>query len=79
MFSYEPLLDQLYKRKMTKTQLRIAIGINMNTLAKISKNEPISMNTLNKICSYLHCRIEDVIEFIEDEPEINDDSENEKE
>ena len=50
---------------MTKTQLRELTGMSMNTLAKIGKNEYISMSVLDKICSCLHCRIENVIEFIE--------------
>ena len=65
MFSYKPLLKLLIEKNMTKTQLREATGMSMNTLAKISKNEYVSMSTLDSICNYLHCRIEDVIEFIE--------------
>lgn len=65
MFSYKPLLRLLVEKEITKTQLREATGISMNTLAKISKNEYISMSTLDSICQFLHCKIEDVIEFIE--------------
>ena len=65
MFSYKPLLKLLIEKDMTKTQLREALGISMSTLAKISKNEYISMSTLDNICKYFHCKIEDVIEFIE--------------
>ena len=72
MFSYKPLLRLLLENDMTKTQLRLKTGMTMNTLAKISKNEYISMATLNSICSCLHCRIEDVIEFVEDVPEEKD-------
>ena len=48
---------------MTKTQLREAIGFSTATLAKISKNEYISMETLDNICKYLNCKVENVIEF----------------
>ena len=65
MFSYKPLLKMLVEKEMTKTDLRKATGMSINTLAKISKNEYISMATLDSIYSYLHCRVEDVIEFIE--------------
>ena len=65
MFSYKPLLRLLVENDMTKTQLREATGMSMNTLAKISKNEYISMATLDSICKYFHCKIEDIIEFIE--------------
>lgn len=66
MFSYKPLLIQLVKKEMTKTQLREAVGMSMNTLAKISKNEYVSMEVLDKICKTLDCDIEDVIEHIKE-------------
>ena len=65
MFSYKPLLRLLVEKDMNKTQLREATGMSMNTLAKISKNEYVSMSTLDSICKYFRCRIEDVIEFVE--------------
>lgn len=62
MFSYKPLLKLLIDKNMTKTQLREQLGISMATLAKISKNEYISMKVLDDICNLLHCKIGDVIE-----------------
>lgn len=62
MFSYKPLLKLLIDKNMTKTQLREQLGISMATLAKISKNEYVSMDVLDKICTVLDCKIEDVIE-----------------
>lgn len=71
MFSYKPLLKLLIDRGMTKTQLRNVAGISTPTLAKISKNEHVSMAVLNNICSALNCKIEDVIEFQEDNEKEN--------
>ena len=62
MFSYKPLLKLLIDKNMTKTQLRKQLGISMTTLAKISKNEYISMKVLDDICSLLNCKIEDIVE-----------------
>lgn len=62
MFSYKPLLKQLIDKGMNKTEFRLKAGITTVTLAKISKNENISMDALDKICTTLECRIEDVIE-----------------
>lgn len=64
MFSYKPLLLQLVDKGMTKTELRINCKISSATLAKISKNENISMDALDRICSALNCRVEDVIEHL---------------
>lgn len=64
MISYKPLFRLLLEKDMSKTQLREAIGFSTATLAKMSKNEYISMETLENICAYLNCNIENVIEFI---------------
>ena len=66
MFSYKPLLKLLRDKEMSKTELRIKTGMSMATLAKIGKNENISMKTLDDICRVLDCRIEDVIEYVPD-------------
>lgn len=63
MFSYKPLFTLLVQKDMTKTQLREAIGIGTATLAKMSKGEYVSMEVLDKICTYLNCDIEDVIKY----------------
>lgn len=64
MISYKPLLRTLLEKDMTKTQLREAIGFSTATLAKISKNEYISMEILDNICKFLNCKVENVIEFL---------------
>ena len=63
MISYKPLFRLLLERDMTKTQLREAVGFSSATLAKLSKGEYISLETIESICKYLDCRIEDVIDI----------------
>ena len=65
MFSYNNLWKLLIDRNMTKTQIRQQIGIGTATLAKLSANENVSMDVLDKICKELHCKIEDVVTHIE--------------
>lgn len=65
MFSYNNLWKLLIDKNMTKTQLRQQIGIGTTTLAKLSANENVSMDVLDKICKELHCKIEDVVTHIE--------------
>lgn len=62
MFNYKPLLRLLVNNGMTKTQLKERVGFSTTTLAKISKNEYVSMETLDSICKYFNCKIEDVVE-----------------
>lgn len=47
---------------MTKTQLREEMGFSTSTLAKMSKNEYVSLEIIDNICQYLECKIEEVIE-----------------
>lgn len=63
MISYKPLFRLLLEKDMTKTQLREAVGFSSATLAKMSKGEYISLETIESICKYLDCRIEDVIDI----------------
>ena len=49
---------------MKKSDLRELTGIGNNTLAKLSKNQPVSMEVLMKLCEKLECDISDVCEFV---------------
>ena len=61
MISYKPLFRLLLEKDMTKTQLREAVGFSSATLAKMSKSEYISLETIENICKYLNFKIYDVI------------------
>ena len=67
MLSYKPLFRLLLDRDMSKTQLKNAISLSPNVMAKLSKGEYVSMEVIERICKYLNCRIEDVIEILPDE------------
>ncbi len=48
---------------MTKTQMRKAAGISTNILAKMGKDEPVSMDSLAKVCVALDCTLDDIVEI----------------
>lgn len=64
--SYKPLWRLLLERDMKKLELRDLVGMSNSTLAKLGKNEPVSMEVLEKICIKLDCRVEDIVEFKKD-------------
>lgn len=47
--SYDKLWKLLIDKKMNKTQMRLATGISSSTLAKLSKEEPVTLEVLEKI------------------------------
>lgn len=63
--SYNNLWKLLIDRKLKRTELIDICGISSNVLAKLGKDEPVSMESLEKICVALNCNIEDVVQFIE--------------
>ena len=48
---------------MKKTDLKTEAGISSNVLAKLGKDEYVSMETMEKLCTSLDCNIEDIMEF----------------
>ena len=62
--SYARLWKLLIDKGMNKSQLRDAAGISTNAIAKLGRNETVSLETLDKICCALDCELEDIIELI---------------
>ena len=65
--SYNRLWKLLIDKKMTKTELRLAADISTTTLAKLGKDETVSMDVMLRICKVLNCGIEDVLEIINED------------
>ena len=53
--SYDKLWKLLIDKKMNRTELKDAAGISFNVLAKLGRNEFVSMESLQKICQSLSC------------------------
>lgn len=62
---YSNLWKLLIDKHMNKTQLREAAKLSTNAIAKLGRNEPVSLDTLEKICISLSCKIEDIVTFID--------------
>lgn len=60
--SYNKLWKKLIDMNMTKTDLRIATDMSTTTLAKLGKNEIVSMDVLLRICKTLNCNLGDIID-----------------
>ncbi len=70
--SYNKLWKLLIDKGMTKTEMRLKADISTTTLAKLGKNETVSMEVLLKICKVLGCNIGDIMDVINDEVENAD-------
>ena len=64
--SYNPLWSLLEELNISKMEFAKMVNISNATLAKLGKNEAISLTTVDKICSELECKIENVVQHIPD-------------
>ena len=63
LVSYDKLWKVLIDKKMKRSELKDAAGISFNVLAKMGKNEFVSMESLYKIYVALNCGIDEIMEF----------------
>jgi putative transcriptional regulator len=61
--SYNRLWKLLIDKGMTKTEMRKAAGISTNVLAKMGKNETVSMDTLARIAAVMECGLDEIVEI----------------
>lgn len=62
---YERLWELLAKKNMKKIELQHRSRISGNILAKLGRNEYISMQSVEKICGTLNCTIDEIMKFKE--------------
>ncbi len=60
--SYNRLWKLLIDKGITKTEMRKKAGISTTVLAKMGKNETVSMDTLARIAAAMDCGLDDIVE-----------------
>ena len=66
MICYDKLWETMQKKGVTTYQLREVCGVDSKTVRRLKANENMETITLNKLCAFLDCRIEDIAEFVKD-------------
>lgn len=66
MISYEPFYKTLKEKNLSTYKLINQFGISRSLLDRLKHNKPISTVTLNDLCRYLECRVEDIIVYTKD-------------
>lgn len=63
--SYIKLWKVLLDKRLKRIDLKELAGISSTTLAKLGKDEYLSMESMEKICKALDVNIGDIMEFTE--------------
>ncbi len=66
MIVFDKLWKTMEQKGVTTYKLREDCGIDSKTVRRLKANDNIETKTLNKLCSALDCKIEDIMEFVAD-------------
>jgi len=64
--SYNKLWKMLIDKNMKKSDLKEKAGISSASIAKLGKGDNITTDVLLRICETMDCKIEDILETVED-------------
>ncbi len=66
MISYKPLFQTMKEKGITSYRLG-KMGFPLSNYYAIKRGENISTHTLNELCKLLQCRVDEVLEYVEEE------------
>ena len=66
MIRYDPLFRTMREKGVTSYRLG-KLGFPLSNYYAIKRGENISTHTLDQLCKILQCKVEDVLEFVDDE------------
>lgn len=66
MISYEPFYKTLKEKGISTYKLIQEFSVSRSLLDRLKHNKPISTVTLNDLCSFLNCKVEDILVYIKD-------------
>lgn len=66
MISYAPFWDTLKEKGVSTYTLINHYGISSNRFTKMRKGQPLSTVSIDDFCRILRCRVEDIIEYVEE-------------
>jgi len=66
MIVFDRLWETMKIRGVSTYTLREECGIDSKTVRRLRANENVETKTLDKLCSALDCKLEDIAEFIKE-------------
>ena len=66
MISFDPLWSTLASKQMNKGDLQKITRLSSTTIAKLSKNEVVKLDVVDRICGTLQAPIYEVVEIVPD-------------
>ena len=70
--SYKKLFHMLIDRNMTAAELQKEAGYSANISTRMRRDECVSLDSIEKICRVLNCKVDDIVEFVPDEDKVSE-------
>ena len=67
MIKYDRLWQTMKNRGITQYDLYTHHGVTNSLLDRLRHNKNIEVNTIDKLCNILNCRVEDIMEHVPDD------------
>ncbi len=64
MISYDRLWETMREKRISQYTLIKTYHISPAQITRLKRNESVSTHTIETFCRILHCRVEDVMEYI---------------
>lgn len=64
---YDKLFHMMVDKRMTNSQLMAKAGFSANIITRLKKNEYISLESIEKLCTAMECSVDDILKFQEKE------------
>lgn len=66
MIKYDRLWETMKEKGITQYDLYTRYNINRSLLDRFRHNKNVQIDTIDRLCSILHCKVEDIVEHFED-------------
>ena len=66
MISYKPFYKTLKEKNISTYKLINTYGVSRSLLDRLKHNKHISTVTINDLCSFLDCNVENILIYIND-------------
>ena len=66
MISYEPFYKTLKSKSISTYKLINTFGVSRSLLDRLRHNTPISTVTIDDLCRFLDCGVEDILVYVKE-------------
>ena len=66
MITYKPFWETLKKKSISTYALINKHGVSSSTINRLRHDEPLSTMTINDLCTFLHCGVNNILQYIPD-------------